>query len=199
MGIGPNPKYPLSSSILKNNFYNLNFYILEILYSNMGYIGIYNTTIEDFIIGKVRIGGLDIDKRKLSELYYPHFEKCINNTEYLNEIVPAKGFFVIGYGYNFKNEAKRILVELLTQEKTKRFNCDLFFSEETETYHENYKITKRFAGMGDCSIIPDKHLSHLCDMLVIMSDQTFTKKKQEQEWSKKAERFSYSYSNCNIL
>ena len=119
----------------------------------------------------------------MSEYYYPNFEKYINNAEYLNEIVPANGFFVIGYEGNFKDEAKEILVELLSQDKKKRFNIDLFVSDETETYIGNYKITKRFAGMGDCSIIPDKALSHLCDMLVIISDQTFK------------ESFSY----CNIL
>ena len=149
----------------------------------MGYIGIYNTTVEDFIIGKVRIGGLILEKLILSEYYYPNFEKYINNAEYLNEIVPANGFFVIGYWGNLKDEAKEILVELLSQDKKKRFNIDLFVSDETETYIGNYKITKRFAGMGDCSIIPDKSLSHLCDMLVIISDQTFK------------ESFSY----CNIL
>ena len=149
----------------------------------MGYIGIYNTTVEDFIIGKVRIGGLVLEKLNLGEYYYPHFEKYINNAEYLNEIVPSNGFFVIGYEGNFKDEAKVILVELISQDEKKRFSIDLFVSDETETYTGNYKITKRFAGMGDCSIIPDKFLSHLCDMLVIISDQTFE------------EHFSY----CNIL
>ena len=148
-----------------------------------GYICIYNTTDEDFIIGKVRIGGLILKKVKLDKWYYPNFEKYINNAEYLNEIVPAKGFFVIGYGGNYKDETKTIFVELLSQDKNERYSFDLFASDETETYHGSYKITHRFAGMGDCSIIPDKFLSHLCDRLIIIYDQTFK------------ERFS----NCNIL
>ena len=76
-------------------------------------------------------------------------------------IFPAKGFFVIGYKGNLKDEAQTILVELLTQDKNKRLNIDLFISEETETYHENYKITKRCAGGCDCSIIPDMALSFM--------------------------------------
>ena len=149
----------------------------------MGYIGTYNTTGEDFIIGEVRIGGLILEKMILSEYNGPHFEKYINPSEYLNGIIPSKGFFVIGYMGNCKDEAKEILVELLSQDKTKRFSTNLYFSEETETYYGSYKITKRFGGMCDCLIIPDKFLSHLCDMLVVISDQTFK------------DGFSY----CNIL
>ena len=106
-------------------------------------------------------------------------------------IFPEKGFFVIGYRGNLKDEAQTILVELLTQDKNKRLNIDLFISEETETYHENYKITKRFAGGCDCKIIPDMALSHLCDMLVVISEK---KLKQED----KAESFSF-FNCCNIL
>ena len=138
-----------------------------------GYIGIYNITSEDFIIGKVRIGGLILEKVNLGKHYHPNFDYYIGNTEYLNEIVPANGFFVIGYGGNWKDEAKVILVELFSQDKTKRFGINLFFSDETVTYQGSYKITKRFPWRGHCSIIPDKSLSHLCDMLVIISDQTF--------------------------
>ena len=106
-------------------------------------------------------------------------------------IFPAKGFFVIGYRGNLKDEAQTILVELLTQDKNKRLNIDLFISEETETYHENYKITKRFAGGWDCSIIPDMALSHLCDMLVVIYEQ-----KPEQEEKNE----SFWFFNCsNIL
>ena len=39
----------------------------------MGYIGVYNSTIENFIIGKVRIGGLIIEKINFNELYHPNF------------------------------------------------------------------------------------------------------------------------------
>ena len=58
----------------------------------MGYIGIYNTTFEDFIIGKVRKGCYVLEKMKLNQWYGPNFEYFIESTEYLGEIVPAKGF-----------------------------------------------------------------------------------------------------------
>ena len=137
----------------------------------VGYIGIYNTTGEDFVIGKIRIGSFNIEKVGLDELYGRHFEKYIENTEYLNEIVPARGFFVISYMHNYKYGDETILFELLSQDKKKRYTLDLFFSEEKETYHESYKITYRFAGMSDYSIIPVPHLAHLCDRLVVISDQ----------------------------
>ena len=59
----------------------------------MGYIGIYNTTDEDFIIEKVKKRGLIIEKINLNELYGPYINKYIEDTENLNEIIPAKGFF----------------------------------------------------------------------------------------------------------
>ena len=149
----------------------------------MGYIGIYNTTDEDFIIGKVKKRGLIIEKINLSELYGTYIDKYIEDTENLNEIIPAKGFFVIGYLGNFKDEAKTIFVELFSQDRNERFSIDLYVNEETEKYYGNYKISHRFAGNCDFSIIPDMALSHLCDMLVIISYKIFK------------ERFS----NCNIF
>ena len=149
----------------------------------MGYIGIYNTTDEDFIIEKVKKRGLIIEKINLNELYGPYINKYIEDTENLNEIIPAKGFFIIGYRGNYKDEEKTILVELISQDKNERYSIDLYFNDETEKYYGNYKISYRFAGNCDCSIIPDKCLSHLCDMLVIISEKIFK------------ERFS----NCKIF
>ena len=59
----------------------------------MDYIGIYNTADEDFIIEKVKKRGLIIEKINLNELYGPYINKYIEDTENLNEIIPAKGFF----------------------------------------------------------------------------------------------------------
>ena len=140
----------------------------------MGYIGIYNTIDEDFIIGKVKRSGLNLEMTKLSQWYSPHFEKWIENTEYLGEIIPAKRFLVIGYIYNCENEPESFLVELISKYKKKRYCIDIFLDEEKITYHEGYKITHRFGGGCDYSIIPDPHLSHLCDRLVIISNLTFT-------------------------
>ena len=137
-----------------------------------GYLGIYNETDEDFIIGEIKMSGLDLKKMKVNMWYGAHFENCIENTNFLGEVVPAKGFLVIGYGYNYKNESPTILVELISEYKKRKYRVDIFFSEEKVTYLGSYKITYRFAGMGDCSIIPDRFFSHLCDMLVIISDQT---------------------------
>lgn len=127
---------------------------------------------EDFIIGRARKGGLILEKIRLNELYGTYVEECIENTEYLGEVVPANGFFVIGYRCNYKDEVATILVELLSQNKKERCNIDLFFDDEKVTRHGGYKISYRFARMCDCSIIPDRALSHLCDMLIIISDQT---------------------------
>ena len=136
----------------------------------MGYIGIYNTTFEDFIIGKVRKGCYALQKMKLNQYYGPHFEYFIESTEYLGEIVSAKGFLVIGYRYNYENEPDTFLVEFLSKNKKKRFSIDVI-SEEKVAYHGSYKISHRFAGGCDCSIIPDPHLAHLCDRLVIISNK----------------------------
>ena len=147
------------------------FVIFGLLYSSTtfaggGYIGVYNTTGKDFTIGKVRIGCLNLEKVRLDDLYATHFERKIENTEYLNEIVPAKGFFVIGYDYNYKNKDETVLVELLSQNKQEIYNVDLFFSEEKTTYYGSCEIAYRFAGMCNCSLIPDRSLSRLCDMLL---------------------------------
>ena len=83
-------------------------------------------------------------------------------------------FLVIGYSYNCENEPESFLVELISKYKKKRYCIDIFLDEEKITYHEGYKITHRFGGGCDYSIIPDPHLSHLCDRLVIISNLTFT-------------------------
>ena len=149
----------------------------------MGYIGIYNTIDEDFIIGKVKKTGLDLEVTKLSQWYGPHFEKWIENTEYLGEIIPANRFLVIGYSYNCENEPESFLVELISKYKKKRYCIDIFLDEERVAYLESYKIAHRFGGMSDCSIIPNLHLSHLCDRLVIISKVASTE----------------PFSNCNIF
>ena len=158
---------------LKRFFVILGLLSLNVPFVNGGYIGIYNTTGESFVIGKVRISGLYLQKVRLGDLYEPHIEKDMDNSGHLGEIVPAKGFFVIHYTYNCKYEVETILVELLPQGRRERYNIDLFFHEEKVTYKGGYKIACKFAGMSDYSIIPDPHLAHLCDRLIIISKQTF--------------------------
>ena len=82
-----------------------------------------------------------------------------------------------------KDEEKTILVELFSQDKNERYSIDLYFNDDKKKYYGNYKISYRFAGNCDCSIIPDKYLSHLCDMLVIISEKILKE----------------SFSNCNIF
>ena len=74
---------------LKRFFVILGLLSLNVPFVNGGYIGIYNTTGESFVIGKVRISGLYLQKVRLGDLYDPHIEKDMDNSGHLGEIVPA--------------------------------------------------------------------------------------------------------------
>ena len=158
--------------MLRRFFVVFGLFYANATFADTGYLGIYNTTDENFVIGKVERRGAGLAKIKLGKLSKPVFERCIEDTEYLGEIIPAKGFIVIDY---FCYGCDTALVELLSQEGKGR--CDInLISDEKVTFSGSYKITYRFAGMCDYSIIPDRFLSHLCDRLIIISNWTFTER-----------------------
>ena len=77
------------------------------------------------MIGEVKTGCWAFKKIKFDELGFHTFEKEIKGTKYLNEVIPAKGGFLIEYDHYYKEGSETIYVELFYKDKKTKFNIDL--------------------------------------------------------------------------
>ena len=132
---------------------------------------IYNKTDSDLFVRKIVTGSWIFEHFILNEKNLLQFDKTLENSDSLAEVIPAHSGYLIKFRYGYKKGPQTTSVLLTTADEKTKIDIDLTDDKEGTSQWGTYQVTQECTGPSVTINEDEKKWLLSCDKMIIISNE----------------------------